>query len=116
MDQRLAQAIEFAEYRHLLSIKHQYLKEKLESDLILGYSSGLFIIDLNLINYLDFLIRSDRFENVVILDSNKNPVMIENLKEFQRIILDKYHLSLTEYYFEYEDLKKQRSNKQLLDL
>jgi len=116
MDQRLAQAIEFAEYRHLLSIKHQALKEKLESNLIFGYSSGLFNINIDLINYIDFLIRSERHNNIVLLDSNKNPIMIENLKDFQETILDRYHSSLHEYYLEYESLKKQRSNKQLLDL
>jgi hypothetical protein len=46
---------------------------------------------------------------VPLLDLNKNPTVIKDLKEFQNIIIDKYFSSTSEYIDQVEDLKKARS-------
>jgi hypothetical protein len=60
------------------------------------------------------LINKDRSENVVILDANENPILIENLVEFREEIFDRYFSATFEYHEEYTKIKKSRSVETLV--
>ena len=57
-----------------------------------------------------------RTENVPLIDSNENPIMIEDLEKFRDDIFDRYYDTTLEYYQEFQELKKSRSVEKLLDI
>ncbi len=116
MDDILKKALDFANYRKTLESQKQILKDKLRSNLTIGYDGGIFYVDSNLINFVDFLLRKNRTENIPVLDLNQNPILIKNVQEFMDKILDVYFVSNTDYILEFEKIKTQRTTSGLVDL
>jgi hypothetical protein len=116
MDPRLKNALEFSDFRSSLNLQRQQLKDRLESDLVYGYNGGIFKIDTQLISFLELLLEKGKTENFPLLDSNKNPIMIENVEKFRDEITDRYFTAVNSYYLENEKIKKSRTFKKLLDL
>jgi hypothetical protein len=116
VDDQLKQALDFANYRQTFSIQRQTLKEKIEAKLTYGINGGIFKIDRSLISYVQMLVDQGRIEGVPLIDSNENPILIENLEDFRDEILDRYYTTTLEYYEQYQELKKSRSVEKLLDL
>ena len=114
MDTRLKQALEFANYRQTLSAQRKLLKEKSQAKLTYGYAGGLFKIDQTLINFIVTLESAGRVNNVIILDSNENPILIENLEDFKDEVFDRYFTVTNEYYEEYKKIKTSRSVEKLI--
>lgn len=116
MDDRLSKALEFANYRQTLAIQRKTLKEKVSGRLTYGHASGIFKIDRALITFVQMLIDQGRVENIPLIDSNDNPILIQNLEEFKDEILDRYFTATFEYFEEYQKIKSSRSVEKLLDL
>jgi hypothetical protein len=116
MDTLLNKALEFSNYKQTLAVQRKILKEKVDARLTFGYSGGIFKIDRNLICFIQFLIDQERIKDVVLLDINENPVLIEDLLIFRDEILDRYFTSTNEYYQEYEKIRKSRTVEKLVDL
>lgn len=116
MDDILQQALEFSNYNQTLNIQKKSSKEKLDLNLTYGYGGGLFKIDRPLIVFIKMLIDQGRTSNIVLLDFYNNPVLVEDLINFFEIIFDRYVSGISDYYLEYEKIKKNRSVKKLLDL
>jgi len=116
VDDQLKQALDFANYRQTFSIQRQTLKEKIEAKLTYGINGGIFKIDRSLISYVQMLVDQGRIEGVPLIDSNENPILIDNLEDFRDEILDRYYTTTLEYYEQYQELKKSRSVEKLLDL
>lgn len=116
MDDKLKKALDFSNYRQTLAIQRKTLKEKLQGRLTFGYSGGVFYIDRTLITFVQMLLDQGRTGNVPIIDSNDNPIMIENLQEFKDLIFDRYFTASIEYMNEYELIKKSRTVEKLLQL
>lgn len=116
MDTLLKQALDFSNYKQSLAIQRKALKEKIDGRLTLGHNGGIFKIDRNLISFVQFLIEQERTNDVVLLDSNENPILISDLAAFRDEILDRYFTSTNEYYQEYEKIRKSRSVEKLVDL
>jgi len=116
MDDRLKSALSFSNYQHTLTNQRRLLREKYNSSLLFGYNGGIFEVNQSLINFVNFLISKDRKENFPLIDSNQNPIMIENLESFLDNILNIYVSASLEYYNEYEKIKKSRSVEKLVDL
>jgi hypothetical protein len=62
------------------------------------------------------LIDQGRIENIPLIDSNDNPILIQNLEEFKDEIFDRYFTATFEYFEEYQKIKSSRSVEKLLDL
>ncbi len=116
MDERLKKALDFSNFRYTFSIQRKALKEKNDAKLTYGYGGGVFKINMALISFVDTIINSGRKNDVPLLDSNDNPILISDLEEFKNEILDRYFTSTLEYYKEYEKVKKTRSLEKLLEL
>jgi hypothetical protein len=116
VDDQLKQALDFANYRQTFSIQRQTLKEKIEAKLTYGINGGIFKIDRSLISYVQMLVDQGRIEGIPLIDSNDNPILIDNLEDFRDEILDRYYTTTLEYYEQYQELKKSRSVEKLLDL
>ncbi len=116
MDERLTKALDFAKYKQSLNLQRKNLKEKIDGQLTYGHNGGIFKIDRSLITFVQLLIDRQRTENVPVLDSNDNPILIKDLVSFRDEILDRYMTSIYEYSEQYENIKKARSVEKLLDL
>jgi hypothetical protein len=109
MDERFKQALDFSNFRKSFEIQRKIIKEKLDSSLTYGHNGGIFKIDAQLICFVEFLLSKGRETDVPLLDSNKNPVLVKDLKKFQSDILDRYFSGCLDYFNQIEELKKNRS-------
>ncbi len=114
MQEQLKKALEFANYKQTFSIQRKILKEKVEAKLTYGFNGGLFHIDRNLLTFVEVLCNNNRVSGVVLLDSNENPVLIEDLVAFKDEIFSRYFEVTNEYFEQYQTLKKSRSVEKLL--
>jgi hypothetical protein len=113
MQEQLEKALEFSNYRQTLSIRRKTLKEKINGQLTYGCNGGIFKIDRILLTFVQTLIDKGR-KTLILLDTNDNPILIENLEEFKDEIFDRYFTATNEYYEEYQNLKKSRSVEKLI--
>lgn len=114
MDERLQKALDFSNYRQTFSIQRKLLKEKIEAKLTYGFNGGLFKIDKTLMTFVQMLCDQDRTSGVVLLDSNDNPILVDDLLKFKEEIFDRYFSSTFEFYEEYQKIKKSRSVEKLI--
>ena len=116
MQDQLKKALEFANYKHTFSIQLKILKEKIESKLTFGHNGGLFYVDQTLLTFVEMLIGKQRTAGVVLLDINKNPILIEDLTAFRDECFSRYFESTNEYFEQDQLLKKSRSVEKLLEI
>ncbi len=116
MQEHLDKALEFANYRQTFAIQRKTLKEKIDAQLTYGVNGGIFKIDRSLLNFVEMLIFKSRRENVVLLDKNDNPILIEDLTKFRDEIFDRYFSATFAYLEEYQKIKKARSVETILDV
>jgi hypothetical protein len=79
-----------------------------------GFSGGLFAIDRNLLTFVEMLCSKGRVSGTVLLDSNENPILIENLEAFRDEIFSRYFEVTNEYFQEFDKIKKSRSVEKLI--
>jgi hypothetical protein len=115
MDERLKKALEFASYRHTLSLEKKRLKEKLKYDLTIAHNGGIFYITRNFLSFLTLLNDSEP-ESVVLLDDREVPILIDNFSEFRNSAIQKYFRVTNQYYLDFEAIRKKRTVKDLVDL
>lgn len=116
MDERLEQALQFSKYRQTLFLEKRRLQEKLSNDLIIIHNGGKFTISRNLIVFLNLIIPDEGTNSVVLLDDNNNPILVEDLAKFRTDISSLYFSVINQYYMDFEDLKKKRTVKAIVDL
>lgn len=115
MEERLQKALEFANYRQTLNNQLQKLKIRSEGMLIFAKNGGSFTINRELIGFLDYLERTGA-KDVVLLDDNNTPVSINNVSDFLKEITKRYFEVTTDYLKEYQEIRKARNVKSILDL
>jgi hypothetical protein len=115
MHEQLKKALEFANSQQTFSIQRRILKEKIEAKLTYGYNGGFFNIDRNLLTFVELLCTKGRTLGAVILDSNENPILIDDLETFRDEIFSRYFEATYEYFESYQALKKSRSVEKLLE-
>lgn len=115
MEDRLKQALEFANYKQTLNNQLQKLKIRSEGTLMYAESGGKFSIKQELICFLDYLIR-EGFTEATLLDDNNSPIFIADTKDFLKKITTRYFEVTTDYLQESRIIKKQRNTKSILDI
>ena len=81
----------------------------------LGYNGGLFHIDRTLLSFIEMLLTKGRVNGVVLLDTNENPILIEDLEAFKDECFNRYFEATNEYFEQDKNLKKSRSVEKLLE-
>jgi hypothetical protein len=114
-DIRIEEAIKFANYRTTLNNQLDQAQHRMEVELLHSVNGGTFPITMELINFVDLLIRKERNE-AVILDKNNTPILVTDLKEFLDTILDRYTNVTQDVHEEVMKIRKSRSVKSVLDL
>jgi hypothetical protein len=116
MDERLKKALDFSNYRQTLAIQRKILKEKLQARLTFGYAGGVFYVDKSLITFVQMCIDQGRVSSVPIVDTNENPILIDDMVKFKEQIFDRYFTATNEYMDEYNKIKSSRTVEKLIDL
>lgn len=115
MEDRLQQALTFANYKQTLNNQLHKLKIKAEGQLMFAEAGGKFTINQELICFFDYLSRSG-LKEATVLDDNKSPVMIVNTADFLKKITTRYFEVTNDYLQEAKTIKKSRDVKSILDL
>jgi hypothetical protein len=116
MQEQLKKALEFSNYKQTLGIQRKILKEKIEAKLTYGFNGGIFKINRELLNFVQLILNDGRVSGVILLDTNENPILVDDLENFKTEIFDRYFTATNEYFEQYQNLKKSRSVEKLLDL
>jgi len=114
MDERLKKALEFSNYRISLFQKKEDLKLNLSNMLTYANNGGIFKIDQSLICFVKAIIDQGK-ERIVLIDSNENPIVVTDIKEFYNEIFNRYFEATNLYHTEYTKLKKSRTVGSLHD-
>lgn len=115
MEERLEKALAFSNYRQTLNSQFQKLKIKTQGLLIFAKNGGSFTISPELICFLDYIERSGATKTIL-LDDNNLPVAIEDVPEFLKEILRRYNSVTSDYYLEYQEIRKARNVKSILNI
>jgi len=115
MEERLQKALEFANYRQTLNAHLHKSKIKAETLLMFSKNGGNFIINEQLICFLDYLIRNE-YSEATLLDSNKAPIHIADVSAFLKEVTMRYFEVTNDYLNEYQTLRKSRSVRSILDI
>ena len=95
-----AELSNFAKMRFNQSLAKKNLDAKIESILTLTYGGGLFNIDYSLISFVNTMHQNNQTE-MVLRDSFKNPIKIDNTKDFLEQLIERYQEVTNEYYAEH---------------
>ncbi len=115
MEERLQKALEFANYRQTLNNQLQKIKVRAEGMLIFAKNGGSFTINRELICFLDYLDKQG-IDDVALLDDNNFPVQINDVKGFLSEITKRYFEVTSGYLKEYQEVRKARNVKTIIDL
>lgn len=113
IDARLNDAVAAANYRITLNNQKQNARIKLQKDLTYAVNGGVFLISQELISFVQALIALNK-EEAVLLDINKNPVEITDLKSFLSNVVSIYYERMNDYFIEYKAIQRSRNTKSLL--
>lgn len=114
MDERLAKALEFTNFRKSMQAQKDQLKLKAQGQLIISQNGGIFGIDRELIAFTKALL-DQGYDSAVLLDNNENPIKIDNLKKFADDCIIIYFKTTTQYYENWEKLRKQRTTQGVIE-
>jgi hypothetical protein len=115
MEERLQEALSFANYKQTLNNQLHKLRLKTEGMFMIAESGGKFTVSQELICFLDYTVRSGLSE-VVLLDDNKSPVRIADTTLFLKKVSDRYFEVTNDYFREAQSIKKSRAVKSILDI
>jgi GTP cyclohydrolase FolE2 len=99
MDVKQLKDISDRSYR--IAVEKKNALEKAKTSMILAYSGHLFQADAQTINLVHVL--KNKLEKFVILDSNQNPMMVEDADDFLDKLTEKQQEALNTYYQSYND-------------
>lgn len=108
MDQRLKEALEYSNYRLSLATHKKNLLLRAEAIRLVSESGGMFQSSEELILWVDHLIRSD-IEQYVIVDINKQPILLNDLTSFKEKLMDAHAKSMNLLHSETEKIKRART-------
>lgn len=114
MDERLKKALDFSNYMQTLNNQKRLLLEKYQEDLICFYNGSQFTITRELITFVNAMISTNQ-SDIVIIDDNNIPCMIEDAENFYVDIIDTYTAASTNYHSAYTTLKTNRSVGKLVN-
>jgi hypothetical protein len=106
----LEQALSFANYQNTLTQQRKLLTQKFQEATMMAYNGGLFKITLEFISAIKSL------QPKYILDSNNNPIKIDDYDTFISEAELVYSVAVEEYGTEFSALRLKRNVKSLVNL
>ena len=115
MEEKLQKALEFANYRQTLNNQLHKTKVRAEGSLLISKAGGTFKINQELICFLDYLVRQD-MDDAVILDIHNMPIQIIDVASFLKEVTTRYFEVANDYSKEYQRIRQSRNVKSILGL
>jgi len=115
VDERLASALQQANYRVTLNNQKHNYRLKLEQELTYAEAGGIFKITPQLISFVATLKNEFSLTEAVVADTNDNPIFIEDLAAFLENIVEKYMQCMNEALVDFNSTKKARTTKAVLE-
>ena len=115
MDERLEKALNFSNYMVTLNNQKRVLKEKYKEQTVYYFAGGQFTVTKDLITFVNMLVERDNSEDIVLIDDNETPIMVNDLEDFLAELMNTYFTAANEYHAEYEKLRKNRSVEKLVE-
>jgi hypothetical protein len=107
LDERLEKALDAAKYRITLYNQKQNNKLKFKQALTFSKNGGTFVIDQLIISFISILVQREQ-NSAIIIDSNDNPIDIDNLSEFLDEILNRYSEATNDYLISSKKIQQAR--------
>jgi len=116
MDERIEKAFEVANYMATLSNQRRLMIEEFNQKLIYYINGATFKITPELICLSKIWIDQGLVTDVVFIDTNNAPVLINNLNDFFEAISAQYLHATNEYFTKFSDLRVKRKISAILEL
>lgn len=116
MDERLEKAYDVANYMATLSNQKRIIKEEFYQKAVYYLNGGTFKVDSNLIAYTKSIVDLGYTSEVVFLDYNENPIIVEDVDKFLTDIVDVYFESLNEYSIKSLEIRSKRKLTDIVNL
>ena len=114
MDKRLEKALDFSNFRMILSTRQANLKTLLNNKLMLNYGGGLFKVTEELLAFVALILMGGTKE-AILIDENDIPIKIEKLVEFAKEAANKRDKAVEQYYNSYQKLSEAREIRKVID-
>jgi hypothetical protein len=114
MDNRLNDALAFANYRLTLQVQRQNIEARVNAALIVSYQNAIFKSTQTLITFVG--LRATRAEKLLVEDNSGNVIQIENPNEFLTALLTAYDSAMELKQQELQKLKSARSTAKIVGL
>jgi hypothetical protein len=116
MDERIEKAFETANYMATLSNQKRIIQEEFNQQLIFYINGSTFQITIELISYVKTVVDLGSTTNVVFIDSNGVPVLIDDVQKFLDNISACYFTACQDYFKKYNDIRVKRKIKDMIEL
>jgi len=113
MSTKLTKALQFSNVLTTINNNKAILLAKTEALLSYCIYGGTFTIDRELLAFLSTCLD---LEQIVLLDDNKNPILIKDVPAFYEEIKSRYFEVVNDYHAGYEKMRRERKVHQILDL
>lgn len=114
MDKRLEKALDFSNFRMILSTRQENLKVLMNNKLLMSYKGSLFKVSIELISFVHSLVVGG-IKEFIFIDSNDIPILVTNLQEFGVTAYEKYKSAVNQYYKSYQKLSEAREIRKVID-
>jgi hypothetical protein len=108
MDERLEKALNVANFMATFNNQRELIKQEYKEHLIYHYNGYRFTVSLELMNFINLNVLSG-INQIILIDDNENPCIIEDIENFSDDINDVYYQATNQYHQKFNELKKQRS-------
>lgn len=115
MDERLEKALEFSNYMVTLNNQRRVVREQFLENCVHYLNGGKFAVNRDLITFCHTLLQREQ-TSAILIDDNDTPIEVDDLQKFLDDILDIYFTTSYEYFDKYNEIKKNRTVKGLVDL
>lgn len=113
MDTRLEKALELSKSLEAIDNQKSIALSKFKQNQIFYYNGGTFVADMNL---LSAVLSLKSFEDdLILVDINNIPIKLDNIEEFVFVVQSKVLESTRQYYLDFQEIKKIRTPKGLLE-
>lgn len=116
MDEKIKQAFETANFVATFSNQKRILQEELIQKLVYYTNGGTFKVTLELINFAKTALDLGHVEDIVFIDQNKLPILVNDVKSFLDDLLSVYFEAVNDYHRQYADLKRLRQVESITSL
>jgi len=115
MDSRLEKALDFANFRMILSTRQKNLKRLFDNKLLFHYNSGIFKATPEFLAFLVTIIMREKQDGFIFIDQNDTPIYIKDLDDFYNEAFNKYKVASKQYYDSYKKLNEAKDIRKAVD-